>query len=135
MNKISFDGRLVRDSEIKNLGNKTLLSFTVASDVGFGEKKQTNFFSCNRWGDKLEVLKDHLVKGVPVTVYGTLTVKEYTNNNGDRKTSLDVRVDDVIMQGSSRSEEPKTYNEIPKRRKEQHDDYARRDELEDDIPF
>lgn len=99
-NKISFAGRLAADAEVKFLPNgDPLCSFRVASDVGYGDKKTTNWFSCQVWGKRGESLAPHLLKGAQVTVWGTLQLREWTDRDGAKKLSPDVRVDDVALQG------------------------------------
>lgn len=71
MNSISFDGRLAADPELRYTpGGEPVLSFRVASDIGFGERKTTNWFNCTIWGKQGESLKNYLKRGSPVTVYG-----------------------------------------------------------------
>ena len=50
MNSCVFVGRLGRDAELKNVNDSSLLVFNVASDVGFGDKKNTIWVECNLWG-------------------------------------------------------------------------------------
>ena len=103
-NKISFAGRLAADAEVKFLPNgDPLCSFRVASDVGYGDKKTTNWFSCQVWGTRGESLAPHLLKGAQVTVWGTLQLREWINKEGAKQLSPDVRVDDVALQGGKQS--------------------------------
>lgn len=104
MNKLSFAGRLGSDAEVKFLPNgDPLCSFTVASDVGYGEKKSTNWFRCQIWGKRGEALAPHLTKGQQVTVFGTLQLREWTDKNGAKQLSPDVRVDEIALQGGKQS--------------------------------
>lgn len=108
-NKISFAGRLAADAELKfTPGGDPLCSFRVASDVGYGEKKSTNWFACQLWGKRGESLAPHLLKGAQVTVWGTLQLREWTNKDGIKQLSPDVRVDDVALQGGKQSSDEPT---------------------------
>jgi single-strand DNA-binding protein len=40
-----------------------------------------------------------MAKGQKVTVTGNVQMREYTDKNGDKKTAMDVRVNDVALQG------------------------------------
>ncbi len=105
MNSITFDGRLAADSELRYTpSGDAALSFRVASDVGFGDKKTTNWFSCQVWGKRGESLKDYLRKGQQVTVYGQLTLREWQDKDGAKKLSPDVRVNELSLQGGKREE-------------------------------
>lgn len=99
MNRISFDGRIGGNAEVKfTPQGKAICSFNVASDVGFGDKKTTNWFRCQIWGERGEKLSQHLSKGQQVTVYGMLELREW-EKDGVKRISPDVRVDDITLQG------------------------------------
>ena len=101
MNKITADGRIVADAEVRyTQGGDPICGFRMASDVGFGDKKTTNWFSCTIWGKRGESVAPYLVKGTPVTVYGTLTLREWTNKEGIKQLSPDIRIDEITMHGN-----------------------------------
>lgn len=103
MNKITFTGRLAADAELRfTPQGHQVCSFRVASDVGFGQHKTTNWFSCQVWGKRGESVVPYLTKGQQVTVFGTLQMREWTNKEGVKSLSPDVRVDDVDLQGGKR---------------------------------
>ena len=112
MNSITFDGRLAADAELRYTpAGEPVLSFRVASDIGFGERKSTNRFSCQLWGKRGESLKNYLAKGQQVTVYGQLTLREWTDKEGVKRTSPDVRVTELSMHGGKREEEGSGYQQ------------------------
>lgn len=105
MNKISATGRLAADSELRfTAGGDPILNFRLASDVGFGEKKSTNWFNCQVWGKRAESLQSFLAKGQQVTVFGTLTLREWTGKDGTKQLSPDIRIDEIELQGGKREE-------------------------------
>jgi single-strand DNA-binding protein len=111
MNKISATGRLAADAEVRfTSGGDPVASFRLASDVGFGEKKSTNWFACQIWGKRGEALAPHLIKGSPVTVFGTLTLREWTTKEGAKQLSPDVRVDEIELQGGKKESAPAPRN-------------------------
>lgn len=100
MNKITATGRLAADSELRHLQNgDPICGFRLASDVGFGDKKTTNWFSCSIFGKRGEALAPHLMKGQQVTVFGTLTLREWTDKEGAKRTSPEIRIDEIELQG------------------------------------
>lgn len=103
MNSITFDGRLAADAELRYTpSGEPVLSFRVASDIGFGERKTTNWFTCQVWGKRGETLKNYLTKGQQVTVYGQLTLREWQDKEGQKRMSPDVRVNELSLQGGKR---------------------------------
>ncbi|AVG16860.1 single-stranded DNA-binding protein [Chromobacterium vaccinii] len=156
MNSITFDGRLAADAELRYTpSGEPVLSFRVASDIGFGERKSTNWFSCQVWGKRGESLKNYLAKGQQVTVYGQLTLREWQDKDGNKRVSPDVRVNELSLQGG-RSEmgassgggmgggmddgygysAPAPRQEAPAAPRRQEPKAApRMDDMDDDIPF
>lgn len=138
MNNICFDGRIVADSELRYTpSGEPILSFRVASDIGYGERKTTNWFSCQVWGKRGESLKDYLTKGQQVTVYGQLTLREWQNKDGVKQLSPDVRVNEISLQGGKREggEQPSAPTAPPARRQQPSPQPAYDDGLAGDIPF
>jgi single-strand DNA-binding protein len=106
MNVISATGRLAADAEIKYTPSGTAIcNFTVASDVGFGDKKSTNWFKCAIFGKRAEGVGPHLKKGQEVTVFGSLTLREYTNRDGIKAVSPDVDVSEIALMGGKGKQE------------------------------
>lgn len=98
-NTLVFAGRLGRDAELKTVGQNDLLEFTVANDVGWSDKKTTNWFRCAVWGKRATSLEQYMKKGQQVVVHGELTLREYTNKDGVAKTSAEVRVEKLDLVG------------------------------------
>lgn len=100
MNKITATGRLVADCETRyTTSGDAIASFRLASDVGYGDKKTTNWFACTIWGKRGEALSQHLTKGLPVTVFGTLVMREW-EKDGVKHLSPDIRVDEIELHGT-----------------------------------
>lgn len=107
MNKITATGRLAADAEIRYTSNgNAVASFRMASDVGFGDHKTTNWFACSIWGKRAESITQYLAKGTPVTVFGTLTMREWTDKQGAKQLSPDIRVDEIELHGKKAPEAP-----------------------------
>ncbi|MBX9348781.1 single-stranded DNA-binding protein [Chromobacterium vaccinii] len=140
MNSITFDGRLAADAELRyTQSGEAILTFRVASDIGYGERKSTNWFSCQIWGKRGESLKNYLAKGQQVTVYGQLLLREWQDKDGNKRLSPDVRVSEISLQGGRQeggeSSPPRHEPPAAPRRREQQSP-APIDDLDDDgIPF
>ena len=136
MNSITFDGRLAADAELRfTPSGEPVLSFRVASDIGYGDKKTTNWFQCQIWGKRGESLKQYLAKGQQVTVYGQLTLREWQDKEGIKRLSPDVRVTELTLQGckqegsgqgGSTSQPPQRQTPPAQQQPEQ---------IDDDVPF
>jgi single-strand DNA-binding protein len=103
MNRIMATGRLAADAEVRSTNNGTAVcQFKIASDVGYGDKKKTNWFKCSIWGKRAESgVVQYLVKGQQVTIVGELSPDEWTDKDGNKRTDQAIRVDDLELGGKS----------------------------------
>ncbi|WP_244442532.1 single-stranded DNA-binding protein [Azospirillum lipoferum] len=81
-----------------------VLGFRVANDVGFGDRKTTQWVDCSIWGRRAESLAPHLTKGKSVVVSGEVTLREYEKRDGTRGAGLSVRVAEIDFTGGAREE-------------------------------
>jgi single-strand DNA-binding protein len=109
--KVQIIGNVGRDPETRYTKSGTMnVSFTIASNRRFTDQsgtpqERTTWFRVTAWGKLAETLDrltadGHLAKGRQVFVSGRLESNEYTNQQGEQKTSLEVNADDVFLLGS-----------------------------------
>ncbi len=109
--KIQVIGNLGRDPETRYTKNGTMnVTFSVANsrrypDQNGVQQERTNWFNVTAWGKLAETL-DRLAqdgsftKGQRVFVNGRFEQREYTGNDGQARTSLDINADEVLMVGA-----------------------------------
>lgn len=100
-NVFSFTGTVGRDAEVRYAASgMALLSFTVANNIGFGDKQQTLWIQVTLFGKRAEgQLQNYLKKGQQVFVSGELSQREYRANDGTTRTSLDLTANIVDLVG------------------------------------
>lgn len=95
MKNVTIAGRLGKDAVLRRTqSGDPVLSFSVATDDGYGQNKRTLWFDVSVWGKRGEALSDHLTKGSAVSVAGDLSTREY-----EGKTYLTVRANEVTLLG------------------------------------
>jgi single-strand DNA-binding protein len=105
MNVWTFTGRLGADGELRTTqSGEKVLGFRVANDVGFGERKTTQWVDCSIWGRRAESLAPHLTKGKQVVISGEVTLREFDKRDGSRGAGLSVRVAEIDFTGGAREE-------------------------------
>lgn len=103
MNSITITGNLGKDAEMRALNDGTpVLSFSVADNQG--KDKPSIWWSASLFGRRAESLQQYLTKGQQVTVIGTVSEREWTDKDGNKRKSMDVRVNDIALQGGKRDE-------------------------------
>ena len=105
MNVITVAGTLGKDAEVKYLSNgDAIANFSVADSQG--RDKPTIWWNCGLYGKRAESLSQYLTKGQAVTVTGSVSEREWTSKDGEKRKSMDVRVNDIALQGGRRDSEP-----------------------------
>ena len=104
MNSITITGNITSDAETRYLPDGTAVAaFGVADNQG--KDKSAIFWNCRLFGKRAESLAQYLTKGQPVTVVGTISEREFTDKNtGHPRKAMDVRVNDVALQGGKRDD-------------------------------
>ncbi|MFI3197469.1 MAG: single-stranded DNA-binding protein [Methylococcaceae bacterium] len=144
-NVFSFTGAIGRDAEVRYApSGLAVLNFTVANNIGFGEKQQTLWIRVTLFGKRAEgSLKDYLKKGQQVFVSGELTQSEYKANDGTTKTSLELNANiiDLIGKKNESSQPQQNYQspgagareQAPARQTTSNENFDA--PYDDDIPF
>ena len=115
-NVFSFTGTLGRDAEVRvTPSGQSVLNFTVANNIGFGDRQQTLWIRVALWGKRAEgSLQNYLKKGQQVFVSGELTQREYQANDGTTKASLELNANIVDLVGKrNESGQAPTQNQSP----------------------
>jgi len=84
MLKLIVSGRVGQDAEVKNVGDNTVCSFSVAHTekvYGATPSEKTIWVTCSIWGERGVKLASHILKGTFVVVEGTGGVNGYLNKN------------------------------------------------------
>lgn len=134
MKSIVIAGRTGKAAELRRLQDGTpVLSFSVAVDDGWGERKRTMWFDCSLFGKRGEPLEQYMPKGTAVAVSGDLSTREH-----EGKTYLTVRVNEVTLQGG-KSEGQSEQRSSPAKQQSYGEQsggsYGGADDLSDEIPF
>lgn len=98
--KTSFIGKLGKDAELKQIGNYNYITMNVAKTErqGQGQEDLIDWVQCNKIAGKTpENLMKWLKKGTKVLLYGKLTVKDWTNQQGETKLQFTLWVDELDL--------------------------------------
>lgn len=100
MNNITIAGNLTQDMELRQAGDHTVGSFSIADNQG--KDKPAIFWNASIWGARAQALVPYLTKGQTVTVIGNVTERKWTDNEGNKRKTMEVRVQDIALQGGRR---------------------------------
>lgn len=132
MSTVIILGKLGGDVEVKDVNGTALAKFSVAQNVGYGDKKSVNWFNVSIWGGQAKSnFVDYLKKGQMVQVVGELSTREY---NG--KTYLEVRSYSCNLAGGSPQNNQQQSQPKPQQGYAQQQGYNNQaNDLDDSLPF
>ena len=107
LNHITIMGRLVRDPELRRTGSGVAVaSFCVAVDRDYspkdGGERKTDFINCVAWRQTGEFISKYFAKGRMIVVDGRLEMRDWTDRDGNKRTSAEINVDNAYFGDSKR---------------------------------
>ena len=135
MNFITITGNLGKDCESRFLPNgDAVTSFSVADSQG--RDKPSIWWNCSLFGKRGDALAQYLTKGQTVTVVGSITEREWVDKDGHKRKAMDIRVNDLALQGGKREPAQDVHAPAPKGSPRPAPQHAPSfSDMDDDIPF
>ena len=107
LNHIVIMGSLVRDPELRRTGTGVAVaSFRVAVDRDFapkdGGERKADFIDCVAWRQTGEFISKYFTKGRMIIVDGRLEMRDWTDKDGNKRTSAEIVVANAYFGDSKR---------------------------------
>lgn len=102
LNKVFLIGNLTADPELKTTQTGTsVTNFTIAVQRRFAKDGQqsADFINVVAWKQTAEFVCKYFNKGKPILVCGSIQVRDYTDNNGNKRYVTEVIADEVSFVG------------------------------------
>lgn len=111
MNLAIIKGNIARDIEMRYTASQTAVSnFSIAvnrpartNDEG-QRKQEADFIPCVAFGKTAEFIERYFSKGKPILVQGQISVRQYDDKDGNKRTFTSVLVDRCEFAGGEKSE-------------------------------
>lgn len=101
LNSVCLMGRLTADPELKSTqSGVSVCNFRIAVDRTYtpkGQEKQTDFINIVTWRSTAEFVSRYFRKGQLVAVQGSIQTGQYTDRDGNKRTTFDVMADNVFF--------------------------------------
>ena len=143
LNRVFLAGRLTRDPELRYIPSGTAVcTLPLAVSRRFPDKEKSGewreevaYINVVTWREMAERCGERLRKGSPVLVEGTLQSRNWETQDGQKRSTIEVRAlrVDILakMEGAPESTEGKELEEVPAEEAAQESKVPG----EDDIPF
>ena len=114
LNQAFIMGRLARDPEVRHTqSGVTVCSFTLAVDRDIKDKqtgeRKTDWIPVTAWRGTAELISRYLHKGDSIVVVGRLEIQEWTDKQGNKRTTPNVSAENVYFTGGRRQETAQSY--------------------------
>jgi len=104
INRTVFQGRLVRDVELRTTpSGVSVASFTVAWSEKYKDTEIKCFLPCTAWRNTGEFVSKYFIKGQEIAVSGKLQTREWTDKEGNKRSTIELVVDEAAFCGSKQS--------------------------------
>lgn len=105
LNNVSIMGRLVKDPELKVVGNGvSMINFTIAADRDYKGKneteRQSDFFDCTAWRQTAEFINKYFAKGSMIIVNGKLQTESWDTSDGTKRKKTSIVAENVYFGGN-----------------------------------
>jgi single-strand DNA-binding protein len=110
MNKVFLIGNLTRDPELRETpSGVAVCRYSIAVGRNYTDasgERQTDFFNCVAWRGQAESIAKYCKKGNKVAVTGSIQLRNYTDNEGIKRTAVDIITQDIeFLTPKSREDE------------------------------
>jgi single-strand DNA-binding protein len=106
VNKVILVGRLGRDPETRYTGaGQPVCNFSLATDETYKDRtgqrqKRTEWHKIVVWGKTAEIAQQYLKKGSQIYLEGRIQQREWTDKEGQKRTSFEIVASNFRMLGS-----------------------------------
>ena len=107
-NKVILMGNLTRDVEVRTTASgQSVANFSLAISRSWRgqdgqQQDQTSFINCVAWGKVGDIIAQYVHKGSPLLVSGRLDQRSYQDKDGNKRSAVEVVVEDFNFVGSGR---------------------------------
>ena len=118
LNRAQLIGNLTRDPELRYTPSGTAVcSFSIATNRNWntdtGEKKEeVEFHRIVAWNKLAELCSQFLTKGRKVFVEGRLTTRSWDAQDGTKKQTTEIIINDMILLDNRRTNDETSHEEI-----------------------
>ena len=136
LNQTFIMGRLARDPEVRHTqSGVTVCSFTLAVDRDIKDKqtgeRKTDWIPVTAWRGTGELVSRYLHKGDSIVVVGRLEIQEWTDKQGNKRTTPNVSAENVYFTVGRRQETAQSYRQEPP----QEQNFEALDDDQTELPF
>lgn len=133
-NKVTLVGRISTDLELRYTGsNKAYCRFNLAVNKNYKNEYgeyETDFIPVTVWGKPAENLVQYQNKGSLILVDGSINMSNYTDKDGNNRTSFEIMTSNVQFLGSKKTSDETTAESV---KSDPYEDFGNEVEIDDNF--
>lgn len=133
-NKVTLVGRISTDLELRYTGsNKAYCRFNLAVNKNYKNEYgeyETDFIPVTVWGKPAENLVQYQSKGSLILVDGSISMSNYTDKDGNNRTSFEVMTSNVQFLGSKKMSDESS---VEQAETDPYEDFGNEVEIDDNF--
>lgn len=133
-NKVTLVGRISTDLELRYTGsNKAYCRFNLAVNKNYKNEYgeyETDFIPVTVWGKPAENLVQYQNKGSLILVDGSINMSNYTDKDGNNRTSFEVMTSNVQFLGSKKMSDESS---VEQAETDPYEDFGNKVEIDDNF--
>lgn len=107
LNRVNLMGRLVADPEMRSIGEDVhVVTVRIAVDRDRVNKetgeREADFFDVVAWRGTCDFLVKYFAKGDPIVVDGRLQSRNWTDKDGNKRTSIEIVAENLYFGGAKK---------------------------------
>lgn len=135
LNKVILIGRSSNKPSLKESQNGVkYCAFSIATNSGYGDKKQTDWHDITAFGKLAEVCSQYVEKGTMVYVEGRIQYSTY-EKDGQKHKSVKIIASDVTLLSSKQSNQQHQQDETQPTEPTTYDNPFADDPVSEGVPF
>ncbi len=141
VNKVILVGNLGRDAELRYTpGGAPVATLSLATTEMWNDKagqrqEKTEWHRIVLWGKTAESLNEYLMKGKQIYVEGKLQTREWTDKDGTKRYTTEIRGDRVVLLGGGGGGGARQQPRAAAAASDEHMGEPVSELTDDDIPF
>lgn len=93
VNKVILIGNVGKDPEVRyTQKGDAILSFSLATSEKYNDEEKVQWHRVSVFGKLAGAIKDYVVKGTPLYVEGQLVYEEWTDKEGNKRSTPKIKV-------------------------------------------
>lgn len=139
LNQIFLMGRAGKEPEVRQTqSGVSVCSFTLAVDRDIKDKqtgeRKTDWIPVTAWRGTADLISRYLHKGDSIVVVGRLEIQEWTDRQGNKRTTPNVSAENVYFTGGRRQETAQSYQQ-QEHEDQQEQNFEALDDDQTELPF